>query len=222
MTINTFTDNFLKIPYLYACKLGDDTDNFAGFKSVMPVLKQGLTPSQQDDFLEQWLSEIAHKVLFSCWGNHAEFEERQTGRNTVKKILSKYGVYFDGIGVANVKFGDQSYRFCVTHKTRFHSSMNLTHGLKKLARDDVQDAEVYLAGDKHVKNYELTEVGGSPRHFFLVGTPKTHDAYAERYFSYFASNDDGAFTIERDRHRIKFHETLAEALEYAEMLNAQP
>lgn len=217
-----FTDKIEAIPYLYLCLLGDMTDNFAGFKSVMPVLAQGMSPAQQDRFLESWLESIAHKVLFSCWGNHEEFEERSTGRNTVRGILSKVGVYFDGIGVATIQHGEQSYKIAATHKTRNHSAINLTHGLKWLARRDIPDADAYLAGDRHDPAIEVSPMHGKEKIFMLLGTLKRRDSYGERYFSYFSAIRDGALTVNRRTHDMRAHACLADALEYAELVNRRP
>lgn len=215
----SFTDGVLNIPYLYIALVGDMTDNFAGFKSVMPVLAQGMPPAQQDKFLASWLEEIANKVLFACWGNHEEFEERSTGRNTVKDILAKSVIYFDGIGVANVKLGDETYRIAITHKTRNHSSINLTHGLKWMARRDFPDADLYLAGDKHDPAIEISQMAGKEKIYMLMGTLKKHDSYGERYFSYFSAQRDGAITINRRTHDIRAHACLEHALEYAKLAN---
>lgn len=218
-SVADFTDNVVGIPYLFTALFGDDTDNFAQFKNVMPVLNQGMTPAQQDTFLESWLADVAHKVLFSVWGNHAEFEEKSTGRNSVKRILSKKTVHFDGIGVAHIKFGNQQYKIAVTHKTRNHSSLNLTHGLKWLARRDIPDADAYIAGDKHDPAYEISNMHGQEKIFMLLGTLKKRDSFGERYFSYFAAQNDGALTINRKTHDMRAHRSLAHALEYARLVN---
>ena len=218
-TLTDFTDGLVGCPWLYSSLTGDDTDNFSRFKNLMPVLHQGMPPDVQDAFLADWVSEIAHKMLFATWGNHAEFEEKDTGRNTVKKVLSHRLVYFDGIGVANLKLGEQTYKVAVTHKTRFHSSFNKTHGLKQLARRDIPDADIYIAGDKHDPAYEVSFERGREQVFILLGTLKRKDTFGERYFSFYAAQRDAAVVLFRDEHRAVPFPSLRDAMEFADLVN---
>lgn len=217
--LEEFTEAVLAIPYLYISLSGDETDNFVSFKSQMPMLAQCMSPAQQDEFLESWLDEIGHKVLFSGWGNHAEFEERVSGRNSIAKILSKNLVYFNGIGVCNFKLNDQSYKIVSTHRTRYNSSFNKTHGLKQLARRDIPDADVYIAGHIHDPSFEVSFERGMEQVFVVLGSLKTNDSFAKRYFSYFSARRDSSLVFDTETHSVMPFASLEQALRFAELAN---
>lgn len=216
-----FTDNLVSIPYLYTALLGDDTDNFVSFKSQLAMLQQIMTPEEQDEFLESWLNEISHKVIFASHGNHSEFEEKVSARNSVKKLLNRNVVYFNGIGVCNLQINQQQYRIVATHKTRYNSSFNKTHGLKQLARKDIPDADIYLSGHIHDPSMEWSFERGLYQLFMVLGTIKNNDGFGKRYFSYFSARKDGAIVLDSTIHRVIPFPCLEDALEYAEMKNAE-
>ena len=214
-----FTDKVMTIPYLYLSLSGDEEDNFISFKNQLAILQQILNPEEQDSFLESWLSEIAPRILFSGYGNHAEFEERVSARNTVKKILSRNVVYFNGIGVCNIKVNDQTYKAVSTHKCRYNSSFNKTHGLKQLARRDIPDADVYISAHIHDPAYEISFERGIEQAFIVLGSIKRNDGYAKRYFAYFSARRDAAIVLDSTEHRMIVFPCLEDALDYAKLKN---
>lgn len=219
--LSDFTDSLLRIPYLYCCLLGDDTDNFVSFKNQLPVVSQLISPQEQMWFLESWLGEIAPKILFSCWGNHAEFSERSAGVNPVASILSKNVVYFNGIGHCRINLNEVEYDIVATHCTRYGSSFNLCHGLKQMARKDAPDADIYLSAHVHQPDFEVSFERGRTQLFMVMGSLKEHDAYSERYFSYFSSREDYAIVLDTFEHRVIPMIRLRDALEFAEAGNKE-
>ena len=216
-----FTDKVLKIPYLYLSLSGDETDNFVSFKNQLAVLQQILSPDEQDRFLESWLSEISERILFAGWGNHSsDFEEKVSGKNAVKKILSRNVVYFNGIGVCNIVINGQKYKIASTHKTRFNSAFNKTHGLKQLARRDIPDADIYVSAHTHDPDFEWSPERGLEQWFIVLGSIKANDGYAKRYFSYFSARKDPAVVLDAVQHRAMVFPCLNDALEFAAMGNA--
>lgn len=216
-----FTDKVLSIPYLYLSLSGDEEDNFVSFKNQLAVLQQILSPEEQDAFVESWLSEIGPKVLFAGWGNHAEFEEKVSGRNTLKHLLNHHVAYFNGIGIATIQVNGQTYRAVSTHRTRYNSSFNKTHGLKQLARRDIPDADIYLSGHIHDPAYEVSFERGREQVFIVLGSIKHNDGFAKRYFSYFSARRDAALVLDSREHRIGVFPCLDDALSYAEAVNSR-
>ncbi len=213
------SDQVLSIPYLYISLGGDPEDDFISFKNQLPIVQQILSPAEQDEFLESWLDEIYPKLLFANWGNHGEFEERVSGRNTAKRILAKRTVYFNGIGVCLLYINDICYKIVVTHKTRYNSSFNKTHGLKQLARREIPDADVYLAEHTHDPAYEVSFERGMFQVYAVTGSIKVNDGYAKRYFSYFSTEQDVAFVLDSEKHRIIPFPCLGDALDFAKTGN---
>lgn len=216
-----FTEHLLKTPYLYTALLGDDTDNFVSFKNQMAMLSQILTPEEQDEFVESWLNEIKHKILFSTWGNHMEFEEKVSARSTLKKLLNRNTVYFNGIGVCNISINEQKYKVVATHRTRYNSSFNKTHGLKQLARKDIPDADIYLSGHIHDPSMEWSFERGLFQLFMVMGTIKNNDGFGKRYFSYYSARKDGCIVLDSTSHRVLPFACLDDALEYAKLRNGE-
>lgn len=210
------TDKILSTPHLYFALLGDDEDNFVSFKNQLPMLSQALSPTEQDMFLESWLEEVQDKLLFATWGNHGAFEEKVSGRNTAKRILSKNTVYFNGIGVCHLRVNEQEYTVVATHTTRFSSSFNKTHGLKQLARRDIPSADIYLAGHIHEPAFEVSFERGRDQLFMVLGSLKEHDSHAKQYYSYFSSSKDGAIVLGAEEHRVLPFASLTDALEFCE------
>lgn len=215
------TDALLEIPYLYTCLVGDETDNFVAFKNKMPVLSQIISPEEQDMFLESWLKEIEHKILFATFGNHSEFSERLSARNTIKNILSKNISYFNGIGICNLQINDQKYQIVATHTTRYSSSFNKTHGLKQLARKDIPFADIYLTAHIHDPSYEVSYERGKDQLFMVLGSLKENDLFAKRYFSYFSSKKDGAIVLDTATKKVIPYPSLEDALEFAKLKNGE-
>lgn len=179
------TETVLNNPNIYVALIGDLTDHFVNFRNMAAVHGQILNPEEQIIFLQSWIEDIKPKVLFATWCNHSEFEEKQTGFNTVKRILEDRLVYFNGIGQADVTVGKATYNIVATHKTRYYSSFNLTHGLKQLARKDKPGGDIYIGGDKHEPDMSVSPIGSVMTTFLQLGTLKTNDVYSQRYFSFY-------------------------------------
>jgi predicted phosphodiesterase len=217
--LERFTDTLLSLDYMFTGLLGDMEDNFCSFKNQLPVLSQILSPAQQDQFLNDWLTEVKDKTLFATWGNHAEFQERATGRNTEKDILKDKVIYFNGIGNLELTINDIMYTIIATHKTRNNSMYNATHGLKQMARHNYPNADIYLAGHKHEPVLEIAHihVGRSePQIFALCGTLKGNDGYAKRYFKAKTFTSFPAFVFDTRRHNVIPFWDVTEAIMYIE------
>ena len=215
-----FTDSIKSLPYVYISLSGDETDNFVSFKNQLAVLQQIMSPDEQDRFLESWLAELDSRILFSGWGNHScDFEEKVSGKNAAKRILSKNLIYFNGIGVCNLIINGQKYKIAATHKTRFNSAFNKTHGLKQLARRDIPDADIYISAHTHDPDFEWSPERGLEQYFIVLGSLKRNDGYAKRYFSYFSCRKDPAIVFDTMQHRIIVTACLDDAIEFAKAGN---
>lgn len=209
-----YTNFILNNDNVFLALYGDLIDNFVAFRNVLAMHQQILSPDQQDEFLESWIKDIKHKILFATWGNHEEFSERVSGRNIIKRILKHNLIYFNGIGTVNLSINDIDYKLAFTHKTRFNSSLNLTHGLKRLAQMDIPDADLYVAGDTHNPAFEIAYQRGNPQIYMKLGTLKINDGYSKRYFSYFTSSAMPCVVLSsRDKEIVPFW-NVKQAMKY--------
>jgi len=209
-----YTEEIKKEPLLYTCLIGDMTDHFVNFRNMAAVHGQILSPQEQQMVFASWVDEIKDKILFSTWCNHSEFEEKFTGFNSIKYILERKSIYFNGIGVCHLKVNGVRYDICATHKTRYFSSFNLTHGLLQLARKDVQGMDIYIGGDKHEPAMTQAPVGGKMTTLIQLGTLKTDDTHSKRYFSYHSNPEMPCFALNTKTRKILPFSYLEDALAY--------
>lgn len=214
--LENYTDMIVKDSRIYTCLLGDMADNFVNFKNLLAVHQQILSPEEQEEFLESWINEIKHKVLFSSWGNHEEFEERATGRNIIKRILKKNVVYMNGMAEVIIKINKIEYRIAVTHRTRFWTEYNRTHGVKRMLREQFPKATIGIAGDKHVPGFEEYIEAGEWKLAVQLGTFKINDGYAKRYFSYKTISDMPVIVFNTNFHEVIPFKNLDMAIRFVE------
>jgi len=209
-----YTEFIKKNSQIYTCLLGDMTDHFVNFRNMAAVHGQVLSPQEQRNVFESWVTEIQDKILFATWCNHSEFEEKQTGFNSIKYILERKAIYFNGIGVCNLKVNNNTYSFCATHKTRYFSSFNITHGLLQLARKDVQGKDIYIGADKHEPGLTQTPVGGKITTLIQLGTLKVDDTYSRRYFSFKTNPEMPCIAVSSKEKRIVPFTYLQDAIDF--------
>lgn len=207
----SYTSDLLEIDNLYSALVGDDLDLFCSFKNFLASQQMIFTPEEQAKFLDSWLNDVKHKILFAGYGNHAEMEERLTGINTTRKILGRHLIYHNGIGRIKLHLNDIEYRICATHKTRFNSSINQTHGLKQLARNDLPNEDIYLGADKHNPAVEIFPLHGKYKVFAQLSTLKMNDGFGKRYFSYWHYADSPCLILGAKEKSVIVCKSLYEA-----------
>jgi len=212
--IEQYTDLLNAIPNLYTCFIGDLCDNFVNFKSVSAMHGQLIPPATQARVLEEWLMDINHKILFSTWSNHDQMEENKTGYNTIKRILQDKTLYLNTIAKAEIFINDILYKVGVTHKTRYWSSFNTTHGLKQLSRKDLPNLDIYIAGDRHVPAFECAYEQGMKQTYIQLGTFKEEDSWSNQYFSISTSTAMPCLTLDTRTHNVTVFWSIEEAIQF--------
>jgi len=210
----TITEEIASTPNLYVALVGDVVEMAIKMRSVLEVMGQILPPEQQLAFLESWLKEIQHKIAFSCWGNHEEREEKQSGFNSIKALMSKGSVYFNGIGHPDVHVGDQVYKFVVSHKYRGNSMYDATFGPKRYIRMEAHGREIALQGDLHRPAISQYVEGGSEKLAITSGTLQLDSSYVKRYFSLKTFPVFPCVVLRHDRHEFIPFWNLKMALDY--------
>ncbi|MES4791839.1 MAG: hypothetical protein C4321_01585, partial [Chloroflexota bacterium] len=117
--LESITDDIITTPHLYIALLGDLQEMAIKLRSVAEVTGNLLPPEFQHQYIESWLDEIAHRVLFSTWGNHEVVrEEAQAGSSRLADMLKRRVIFHDGIGHINLTIGKQVYRIAASHRFR--------------------------------------------------------------------------------------------------------
>jgi hypothetical protein len=213
--LKTITQEIEQTDGLYVALMGDLVEMAIKMRSVLEVMGQVLPPEQQLAFLESWLEKIMPKVAFSCWCNHAvEREEKASGISSIKNLLAKRSVYFNGIGHPDVSVGDQVYKFSVSHKFRGGSMFDATAGPKRYMRMEAHDREIALQGDLHRPAISSYVEGGKQKLAITSGTLQLNSGYAQRYFSLKTFPVFPCIVLRHDRHEALPFWNLQAALDY--------
>ena len=209
------TDEILKTPNLYVALMGDLLEMAIRLRGVLEVTSQVLTPEMQEAFLESWLEDIAPKVAFATWDNHAVMrQEAQAGTSGVKRLLSRRFIYHNGIGHSDLKVGAQTYKCAASHKFRGGSMFNRMHAQGRYVRQEANDRELVLMGDIHTYGFTFTEDGGSPRCYITGGTLHENSGYAKRFFSLKTSPHYPCLVLQLVSHQLIPFLTVSQALRY--------
>lgn len=210
-----FTDFILSTPGLYVAVLGDMLQMSINMRGVAEMADNVLTPDLQLRFLESWLEEIAPRVLFSTWDNHAVMrEEKNAGSSRYADIFKRRVVYYDGIGHASVLVGTQTYQFAASHFFQGRSIYNPVHGQIRYGMWENPDADIIIAGDSHVPGFMQYTRGGKWHTAINCGTAQKQSAYAKRFFSLKTFADFPCLSLHPNRHQVTVYqnvETMVEA-----------
>lgn len=209
------TEEIKNTPNLYVALMGDLTEMAIRLRGVLEVTSQVLTPEMQEAFLEAWLDEIAHKVAFATWDNHAVMrQEAQAGVSGVKRMLSRRFVYHNGIGHSDLQVGKQVYKAAASHKFRGGSMFNRMHAQGRYVRQEANDRELVLMADIHTYGFTYTEDGGQERVYITGGTLHENSGYAKRFFSLKTSPSFPCVVLHQDSHQMVPFKTVGQACKY--------
>lgn len=201
--LEKMTDEILSTPNLYVALLGDLAQTAIKLRSVSEVTSNMLPPDLQLAYIDSWLDEIADRVLFATWDNHSvDREESQTGISSFAKIQSRRFVYHSGIGHPNVKVGDETYRFAVSHRFLGRSIENPCHAPMRYLRREGHDREIAVMGDYHVPGIMKFTHGATTKVAVNTGSYQTNSGYAARWFSLFTHPIMPCVVLYPDHHEI--------------------
>jgi hypothetical protein len=208
------TDLILNTPNLYVALMGDETEMAIKLRSVAEVCAQILDPFMQAEFIESWLNEISHKVLFSVWSNHStEREEKASGNSIIKSILARKVPFFSGIGHVDLLVGEQTYKLAVSHKFKGVTAVDASAGCKRYLRVEYTAAEIAIQGDCHRASVSLYNEGN--RHLLAItsGTLNVNSGFAQRYFSLSTSTAFPVVLLRPDKHQFDAFFTVQQYLD---------
>lgn len=207
------TDFIINTPNLFVAIVGDVVEMAIKLRSVAEVCAQILDPHMQVAFMESWIEEIKHKVVFCTWGNHeSDRNEALAGTCPIKDVLARRAPYFSGIGHADVTVGSETYKFAVSHKFQGVTQLDATAGCKKYLRQEYPEGEIAVQGDCHRSGISLYNEGGKRRIAITSGTLNIKSGFAQRYFSLKTSTAFPVVQLWHDRHMVVPFFTIAEWL----------
>jgi hypothetical protein len=207
------TDLIINTPNLFFVLNGDEVEWAVKLRGVAEVCAQVLDPSMQIEFVESWLEEVVHKLLWATWSNHSTMRSEQAiGACPIKNILAKKAPYFSGIGHPTLLVGDQSYKIAVSHKFSGVTAMDVTAGCKKYLRLEAPDREIAIQGDAHRAGVSVYNEGGQRRIALCSGTLNVRSGFAQRHCSLITSTAFPVITFFPDTHLAVPFMTIAEQM----------
>ena len=203
--IERLTNVILNTDGLYVVLGGDICEMAIKMRGMKEVSGNMFTPEQQMDFLDQWLSQIQHKVLFAIWGNHEAERLENAGSSEYGRIIRKYTNYVDGIAHVNLKVGSEVYKIAASHRFRGGvSNQNPTASTIRYLEGAGKGMEIGLQGDTHLSGVSsYTTSGGEQRLALNCGTLHTDSHFSKRYFSILTDQKMPVFTLHKNKH--SFH-----------------
>jgi hypothetical protein len=111
-------------------------------------------------------------------------------------------VYFNGIGHADIKVGNQIYHGAFSHKFRGRSIENPVHGQMRYMRREGVDRDFAFGGDTHLPGIAKYTDGPRTRAAINSGSIQANSGYAKRYFSLVTHPVYPVLVLRHDRHEM--------------------
>lgn len=198
------TDELLATPNLYVALLGDLQQMSIKMRGVLEMSDNMLPPELQHRYLESWLAEIGHKVLWATWDNHSAMrEEDASGCSRYADILKRNVVYHNGIGHPDVYVGNQRYKFAATHMFPSRSRYHPCHGGVTYLLNAGHTREIAMSGDSHVPGIEWFTHGEVEKLAINAGSLQMNSGYAKRFFTLHTHPKFPAVVLFPDEHRFE-------------------
>ena len=209
------TDEIISTPGLYVALLGDlEQMAIKASQGVLAVSDNLLPPELQHRYIESWLAEIEHRVLFSTWDNHAVMrEEAGSGFSQYANIMKRRVIWHNGIGHPNVTVGEQTYRLAVSHRFRLRTHLNPVHGGMQYIRYEAPDREISIAGDSHVPGTAHWTLGDAEKLSVNCGSLQLNSGYGKRFFSLTTHPVMPAIVLHPDQHKFRALWSVADWIE---------
>jgi hypothetical protein len=177
----SFNDDiqFIKMtPNLLVYLGGDATDNFVQPSKLGGVLAQEPIIRQRA-LCKAAIEEIKNKIACIGTGNHDWWTNQVAGVDITSELAKDLNILYTGLGgYLNLTVGDITYVIFRTHKMKFNSLSNPTHGVKQTWRTGIKDFDIGVGEHGHVSAIEPFKGHGREKIAIKTGTYKTWDSYA--------------------------------------------
>lgn len=218
------TDELLSTPNLFIALLGDlEQMAIKASQGVLAFSDNLLPPELQHRYIESWLGEIQHRVLFSTWDNHAVMrEEAGSGFSMYAELMKRRVVYHSGIGHPDIQVGNQTYRFAVSHRFRLRTHLNPVHGGMQYIRHEAPEREISWAGDSHVPGLSHWTLGEYDKLSLNSGSLQLNSGYGKRFFSLTTHPRFPVVVLWPDEHRFRGLWSVSDWIALNNLSNANP
>jgi hypothetical protein len=160
--------------------VGDYIDNFGKFGPGGGIYEQAVSITKQKE-LAEWIAKyLKGKILGVIQGCHEEFSYRADGFDFGKYLANKADArYLGKRAILDLEVGENTYKIYCDHNSRWWSSENVCHGLKKTCRQH-SDFDLGIGAHRHVPNAENTVIRGKMVKTCRVSSYKKPDRFIEK------------------------------------------
>lgn len=188
---------------LWVACLGDMLQMAIRMRGILEISDNKYSPRTQMKFLESWLQDIEPRLLWATWDNHSVIrEEEAVGFSTYAELFKEKTIYHSGIGHLDLTVGDETYKFCTSHKFRGNTGSNPTGGQQRYMLNEGLDREIAVAGDSHRPGLAVYTNGPTRRYAINTGTLQLESGYARRFFSLYSHPAEPVLMLYPSEHRI--------------------
>lgn len=165
---------------LFVALAGDSIDNFIKHQSA--IINAKSSPSDQLKAFSYYINILKEKLLFAISGNHEYWTKGLAGIDVLKWLFEEHKIkYSPHDYYVNVHVGEQLYRIYMRHSTRFNSSINAMHGIKRTWDMGDYDFDIGICGHTHTAGTETFYRHQKKRLAINPGSYKILDVYAEQW-----------------------------------------
>lgn len=142
-------------------------------------------PDLQIKFFEKCVQRIGMEKIVAMGvgaGCHEDWNRVATGYDIMGDIAKRCGViYTQQGGMLQLTVGEQLYKIFRVHRSRFNSSFNLTHTVKRLWEFAPEDFDIGVSEHKHESTFEPFTRHGNEKLAIRTGTYNVGDDFARKF-----------------------------------------
>lgn len=159
---------------------GDSIDNFGKFSVGGGIHEQAVNVTKQKQIAEWICKYLGDKLLGVIQGCHEEFSYRADGFDFGKYLANISDTrYLGKKALLTLLVGENEYKVYVDHNSRWSSTDNMCHGLKKTCRNQTP-FDLGIGAHRHVPNAENSLIQGRMVKTCKISSFKRPDRFIEK------------------------------------------
>ena len=171
---------------LYAVLGGDGIDNHIKHRSA--VINSASVPGNEYRLYAHYLRMFGTKLVAAISGNHDDWTHDLGGVDVVSMLAERERLFYApdylqlSVVIQSVD-GDQrqEYQVRIRHQYRYNSSLNNTHGMKRMWEMDERDFDIGVLCHLHEPAMEPFKKHGEWRWAFRPGSYQVTSGHSRRY-----------------------------------------
>ena len=203
-----------KTPRQFTILDGDFTDNLDALKKG-GTYESIISVPEAKQMVSNAVTIMKDKIIGVVQGCHDEWFFSQDSWDISQYLADHCAGYWLGFeGIVNIKVGEQTYKICVRHKYRRHSTDNLCWGMLYKFRKMKQRMDVMMSAHHHRVDVRTAYDRGGLIHMLLGGSYKPFDRFIEHRDIDKGTPIMPAVLLRADRHSVIPFADFRELVDY--------